>query len=106
ALLNRMARVMDEAGQFQSPVLIIQGDADKIVQPVVSRKFFDRLEVGDKTWKSYPGMYHELLNDFGREEVVNDILHWLETRMRRIIQGRSSKERKVLILPFAKFFRQ
>lgn len=80
-LLDRMARVMDEAGQFQSPVLIIQGDADKIVRPVVSRKFFDRLEVGDKTWKSYPGMYHELLNDFGREEVVNDILHWLETRI-------------------------
>jgi hypothetical protein len=35
----------------------------------------------DKTLKLYPGAFHDLLNDLGREAVAADIIEWIETRL-------------------------
>ncbi|MBI9083012.1 MAG: lysophospholipase [Desulfobacterales bacterium] len=61
-------------------VLIIQGTGDTKVIPRVSRDFFKRLEIEDKTYRSYPGFYHELHNDLYREQVLDDIAAWLNHR--------------------------
>lgn len=31
----------------------------------------------DKTFKLYQGHYHDLLNDLGKEQVMADVLTWL-----------------------------
>lgn len=35
----------------------------------------------DKTLKLYEGHYHDLLNDLGKEEVLGDVIAWIETRV-------------------------
>lgn len=80
-LLSRMEAVKERVTEFHRPVLMIQGQADQIVRPEVSKSFFDQLSVEDKTWHSYAGMYHEVLNDIGNEKVKEDIMEWLEQRM-------------------------
>jgi lysophospholipase len=34
----------------------------------------------DKTFKRYDGLFHEILNEPERQEVVNDIADWLDER--------------------------
>lgn len=80
-LLSHTEAVKAGVKEFHRPVLMLQGQADKIVRPEVSNFFFDQLTVEDKTWHSYAGMYHEVLNDIGNEKVKEDIMDWLEQRM-------------------------
>jgi alpha-beta hydrolase superfamily lysophospholipase len=59
------------------PLLILHGSADKAAQPSGSQQFFDQTGSVDKTLKIYEGHFHDLLNDTGRQLVMNDILTWL-----------------------------
>jgi acylglycerol lipase len=70
-----------EFGQIMLPVLILHGTADKATRPDGSQQFFDEAGSADKTLKLYEGYYHDLLNDFGREQVFGDIAAWIDTRL-------------------------
>ena len=37
----------------------------------------------DKTLRLYEGHYHDLLNDVGKEQVMSDILSWIDKRLPR-----------------------
>ncbi|MEO8175145.1 MAG: lysophospholipase [Sphingomicrobium sp.] len=63
------------------PVLILHGTADKATRPDGSQEFFDHAGSADKTLKLYDGHYHDLLNDLGNEEVFDDIINWIDTRV-------------------------
>lgn len=80
-LLSRMKEVNDSVEKFNAPVLMLQGQADKIVRPEVSESFFNQLKLEDKTWHSYADMYHEILNDIGNDRVKTDIVEWLSNRI-------------------------
>ncbi|AUX47532.1 uncharacterized protein SOCE26_090530 [Sorangium cellulosum] len=36
---------------------------------------------GDKTLKLYEGHFHDLLNDLGKEQVVADVVGWINARV-------------------------
>jgi alpha-beta hydrolase superfamily lysophospholipase len=60
------------------PFLLLQGTSDKVTIPEGSKFFFDNApENADKTLKLYEGSYHNLLQDPGGDQVVADILEWL-----------------------------
>lgn len=63
------------------PLLIIHGTADKATKPSGSRFFFDKAGSGDKTLKLYDGVFHDPLNDLGRETVMADIQAWLDAHL-------------------------
>jgi acylglycerol lipase len=63
------------------PLLIIHGTADKAAKPSGSQIFFDMAGSTDKTLKLYEGHYHDLLNDLGREEVLADVVQWIDARV-------------------------
>jgi alpha-beta hydrolase superfamily lysophospholipase len=65
------------------PVLILHGTADKATRPDGSQEFFDKAGSTDKSLKFYEGHYHDLLNDLGREEVFDDIVTWIDGRVRQ-----------------------
>ena len=44
-------------------------------------KFFDLAASTDKTLKIYPGYYHDLLADIGKEDVMADIQNWIDERL-------------------------
>ena len=65
------------------PVLFLLSGDDKLVDPRASEEVFARLRAPDKTVIRYPGMYHALSVDCGREKVFADILEWAAPRLGR-----------------------
>lgn len=63
------------------PLLFLIAGDDKLVYSAASRKVFKRIESKDKEMIDYPGMYHSLSIDLGREEVFEDILKWIDKRI-------------------------
>ena len=74
---------LDRAAEIRLPTLMILGGSDPIIDPEAGRLFFDRLSSEDKTLKVYPNMRHEPLNELGREEVVADVVRWIDDRLSR-----------------------
>jgi alpha-beta hydrolase superfamily lysophospholipase len=75
------AMLMERAGEIQKPVLMLLGGQDTVTDPLVARSFFDRIGTEDKTLSLYPKMMHEPLNEVGRQQVLEDVLRWLEPRV-------------------------
>jgi acylglycerol lipase len=64
------------------PVLILHGTADKATRPSGSEYFFNIARSSEKSLKLYPDHYHDLLNDVGKEEVIQDVIGWITTQLR------------------------
>lgn len=66
------------------PILIVSGSQDPVGDFGKGvKKLFQRYEtcgVKDLTMKLYEGARHELLNETNRDEVMSDIVEWLEKR--------------------------
>ncbi|MGD2253478.1 MAG: lysophospholipase [Anaerolineales bacterium] len=71
----------EHAAELSIPLLVIQGDADRLVSPEAVAGFFGRLTAPDKTLLQYPGGYHEPHNDLDKERAFEDIRLWLEARL-------------------------
>lgn len=69
--------VREHLNQFKLPVLIIHGGEDKICPTPGSAILSQGIGSTDKTVKVYPGLYHEIHNEFEKETVLNDITNWL-----------------------------
>ncbi|MFK8030907.1 MAG: lysophospholipase [Gammaproteobacteria bacterium] len=85
SLLVAMFAAMDRAvaglGDVSTPVLVLHGDADKVVPPVASTLLHDRVGSQDKTLRLYPGLYHEIFNEPEREQVISDVINWVELHL-------------------------
>jgi len=76
-----------EFSRITLPVLILHGTADKATRPDGSQQFFDEAGSSDKTLKLYEGHYHDLLNDLGREQVMDDIIGWIDARVGQAVKN-------------------
>lgn len=74
-------RFEQEFGRITLPVLILHGTADHATRPDGSEQFYREAGSSDKTLKLYEGHYHDLLNDLGREQVMADIVDWIDARL-------------------------
>lgn len=74
-------RLKDAFRRITLPVLILHGTADKATRPSGSQFFFDQAGSVDKTLNLYEGHFHDLLNDFDKEEVIGDIRAWIDRRL-------------------------
>lgn len=83
ALARADERLKREFPLIKLPVLILHGTADKVTKLSGSQAFYDDAGSADKTLKLYEGYYHDLLNDVGKEEVMSDILGWIDKRLPR-----------------------
>jgi acylglycerol lipase len=80
-LISTTGSLLDRAPELELPVLIMHGDADKLVNVRGSRRLYQALGSEDKTLKIYEGYYHEVFNELGREEVLADLTTWLEEHL-------------------------
>ena len=83
ALVRADERLKEEFPSITLPVFILHGTADKATKPGGSQFFYDTAGSKDKTLKLYEGHAHDLLNDIGKEEVMADILAWIDKRLPR-----------------------
>lgn len=76
--VNGSDAVLSGLSRLTVPILILHGTADSIASPVNSQRIYDGVGSQDKTFKRYEGAYHEILNETNRQEVIDDVLMWLE----------------------------
>ena len=80
AVLDR--RRARAAARLRLPVLLLQGDADAMMDVSATRRWFDELPAADKTYRAYPGAGHTL--DFepepNRGRYLTDLRDWLSAR--------------------------
>ena len=79
--LPLQARAGRLAKRFESPALVLSPGVDHLVDERAGRKIFRLLAAADKTLIEYPGMFHALYIDLGREKVFRDIHDWTEERI-------------------------
>lgn len=75
--------IRERAAEITAPALIVLGTSDTVIDPEMTRTVYERLGSVDKTLLIYPKMLHEPLNDLGREQVLADIIAWLNARLPR-----------------------
>ncbi|MBP1933924.1 alpha/beta hydrolase [Ammoniphilus resinae] len=62
------------------PLLIHQAGHDLVVDAAEVRSWFDQSQIKDKTYKEWPGLYHEILNEPERDLVFTEIYRWMKQR--------------------------
>jgi acylglycerol lipase len=77
-LLKAIERVTAEAHKITLPFVIVQGSADRLVNPAGAQMLYDEAASADKTIYAYEGLYHEVHNEPERARVLHDVETWLE----------------------------
>ena len=73
------ARVVNK--KLTTPALFLVAGDDKIVDPKAARAVFGGLSVKDKSLVEFPGMYHALSIELGKEKVFEVLLVWVNGRV-------------------------
>lgn len=74
-------RIQGLMEKLSLPLLILQGTADRLSDPEGSKQLYSRASAKDKTLKLYDDLYHEVLNEPEKEQVLTDIVQWLNTHI-------------------------
>ncbi len=80
-LMDAMVMIRRRVSEIRLPVLIMHGAADRLSDPEGSHFLHSGAGSADKTLKLYPGFYHEIFNEPGRQQVFEDMDAWLATRV-------------------------
>jgi len=80
-ILAAASRLVAASPAIRLPMLIMQGTGDKVVAPRGAEELYRRAGSSDKTLKLYEGLYHELLSEPERQQVLDDLLEWLDAKL-------------------------
>ena len=67
--------------KITKPVLIMHGGEDKLADVQGSKMLHDGVSSEDKTLKIYDGLFHEILNEYEKEDIMHEILDWISGRI-------------------------
>ena len=80
-MLKAMQTITAQAARITLPILIVQGSADRLVNPSGARMLYDAVSSVDKEIKIYDGFYHEVFNEPEHDKVLHDVELWLEAHL-------------------------
>jgi alpha-beta hydrolase superfamily lysophospholipase len=80
-MLKAMLTINSQAAKITLPILILQGSADRLVDPAGARMLYDAVSSPDKEIKIYDGFYHEVFNEPEHDKVLQDVQVWLEAHL-------------------------
>lgn len=79
AEMNRaMELIRQQMEALEVPLLILHGTGDLLADPEGSRQLYDRSQSVDKDLRLYEGLYHEILNEPEKAQVLADMVGWLD----------------------------
>ncbi|OHE24894.1 MAG: hypothetical protein A3J94_09330 [Syntrophus sp. RIFOXYC2_FULL_54_9] len=76
-LIGAMEHVRAEANRITLPVLILQGGADRLVDPSGAQILYEKIASSDKKLVVYEGFFHEVFNEPQHDRVLTDVEQWL-----------------------------
>ena len=71
----------DKMKDFAYPVLMMHGEKDGLVSVQDTIDFFATAASKDRQMKIYGGLFHEILNEYCRDEVIADVIAWMDHRI-------------------------
>jgi acylglycerol lipase len=72
------ASLQRRAGDLKTPTLILHGGDDAIAAPEGSERWARLAPAGMVTVRVYPGLFHEVLKEVERDEIIASMIEWLE----------------------------
>jgi len=81
ALLLVGETMPQRAAALTAPLLVVHGSEDRLISVDGSRQLVDAVGSSDVELKVYPGLYHEVFNEPEREQVLNDVVSWINARL-------------------------
>jgi alpha-beta hydrolase superfamily lysophospholipase len=70
--------LMKRVGELRTPTLVLHGGEDHVADPLGSERWVKMVPDGMAELRLYPGLYHEVLAEVGREEIIASLIDWLE----------------------------
>jgi acylglycerol lipase len=67
------------AARLELPVLLLQGEADQMMDVPATRRWFEGLGGDHNTYRAYPGAGHTLDFEPDRSRYLDDLLSWLSS---------------------------
>ncbi|MEK4177702.1 alpha/beta hydrolase [Aeribacillus sp. FSL K6-1305] len=81
-LLHAIELAFQQLPQFPDvPLFVMQGGEDKIVDKSAVQKWYSQLNLTEKSYKEWEGLYHEIFNEPERELVFQDALRFTESHL-------------------------
>jgi acylglycerol lipase len=74
-------RLKHQADALRVPLLVLEGGADPLVDPREVSSYYDRTASHDKMMRVYPGLTHDWLRKPQRDQIIRDVIAWLEARV-------------------------
>lgn len=72
---------IEHASEFDVPLLLLHGDADKITSPIASKTFAENVPSELCTLKLLNGLYHSLHNEISNTKMFELIINWINTKI-------------------------
>ena len=79
-VLSAARRITDARRRLDTPMLLLHGTADRTTDAEGSSRIHADAPAADKTLKLYEGLYHDLFHEPEQDQVVADVLAWLDAR--------------------------
>lgn len=73
--------LLDHLAEIDQPILFLCGTDDKLTAAEGSTIAYEGVSSDDKTIERYEGLYHEVFNEPEHEQVISDMLDWLDKRV-------------------------
>lgn len=81
ALLLVGETMPQRAPSLTAPLLVVHGSEDRLIPVEGSRRLADAVGSSDIELKIYPGLYHEVFNEPEQEQVLDDVVSWINARL-------------------------
>jgi alpha-beta hydrolase superfamily lysophospholipase len=69
------------AAEISVPLLLIHGEEDRLCSVEGAKMYVEGTSSSDLTVKTYPSGRHEMFNETNRDEVLVDLVRWLDSRV-------------------------
>lgn len=69
------------APALTAPLLVVHGEQDRLICVAGSHRLVDAVGSSDVELKVYPELYHEVFNEPERDQVLDDVVSWINARL-------------------------
>jgi alpha-beta hydrolase superfamily lysophospholipase len=78
-LVSAVQTMPERVPAITVPLLVMLGGADPIVPPDAGRMIHSTASSEDKRLIEYEGLFHEILNEPEQQQVMDDLVAWLDS---------------------------
>jgi alpha-beta hydrolase superfamily lysophospholipase len=87
-MLRVRRALLSVAATHAIPTLLIQGGADPVTKNSGCASWAKSVRAGVVTYREYPGLFHEVLNELEGPKILEDVIAWLKEALQ--LETRSS----------------